>query len=259
MKVVILCGGMGTRLREETEFRPKPMVKVGGRPLLWHIMKFYSHHGYNEFVLCLGYQGDVIKEYFFNYMLHNHDLTVHLGRENKVEIHNETYAEDWAVTLVETGEHELKGARIKKIESHIDGDDFMLTYGDGLSDIDLNKLSRFHNDHGKIATVTGVSPRSSYGQIHAENGRVLEFNEKPQISQGLVNGGFFMFKRQLFDYLTLDQECDFEIGPLERLTQDGQLMVYQHFGNWACMDTYRDTIDLNRMWDTERAFWRIWE
>jgi glucose-1-phosphate cytidylyltransferase len=259
MKVVILCGGMGARLREETEFRPKPMVKIGGRPILWHIMKIYSYYGYDEFVLCLGYRGDVIKEYFYHYMLHSSDVTVRLGQDRHLEIHDVSRGENWTVTLADTGEHDLKGARIKKIEKYIEGDSFMLTYGDGLCDVDLDALIEFHQTHGKIATVTGVSPRSSYGQIRERDGRVTEFNEKPQISEGVINGGFFVFQRQLFDYLTVDPQCDFEIGPLEQLTREEQLMVYRHKGNWASMDTYRDTTDLNRLWDENQVFWRMWQ
>jgi len=255
MKVVILCGGMGTRLREETEFRPKPMVKIGTKPILWHIMKHYACHGFNEFVLCLGYKGEVIKEYFYHYMLQNNDVTVKLGRDRQVEIHENSQVEDWKITLVDTGEKTLKGARIHKIRKYIDGD-FMLTYGDGVSDININTLVDFHKKHDKIGTITGVNPRSSYGQIKHKNGQVSDFIEKPKIEEGLINGGFFVFQTQIFDYLNSNENCDFEIGPLEKLAQENQLMVYQHKGNWACMDTHRDSVSLNNMWKNNQAFWK---
>ena len=197
MKVVILCGGIGTRLREETEFRPKPMVKIGTKPILWHIMKHYAHYGFNQFVLCLGYKGEAIKEYFYHYMLHNNDVTVKLGKDRQIMIHENSQVEDWEITLVDTGEQTLKGARIHKVQNYIDGD-FMVTYGDGISDIDIGSLVRFHKEHGKIATVTGVSPRSSYGQIKAEKGKVLGFIEKPKIEEGMINGGFFVFQQNFF-------------------------------------------------------------
>ena len=255
MKVIILCGGMGTRLREETEFRPKPMVKIGTKPILWHIMKHYAHYGFNQFVLCLGYKGEAIKEYFYHYMLHNNDVTVKLGKDQQIMIHENSQVEDWEITLVETGEQTLKGARIHKIQKYIDGD-FMVTYGDGISDIDIGSLVRFHKEHGKIATVTGVSPRSSYGQIKAEKGKVLGFIEKPKIEEGVINGGFFVFQQNFFDYLNSNDDCDFEIGPLEQLTKDGQLMVYHLKGDWACMDTYRDSLFLNDLWGKGQAFWK---
>ena len=255
MKVVILCGGMGTRLREETEFRPKPMVKIGTKPILWHIMKHYSHYGFNQFILCLGYKGEVIKEYFYHYMLHSNDVTVKLGRDRKITIHENSHAENWEITMVDTGEHTLKGARIQKIEKYIDGD-FMVTYGDGMSNVDIDNLVRFHKKHGKVATVTGVSPRSSYGQIKAEEGKVLDFIEKQKIEEGMINGGFFIFQKKFFNYLNANDNCDFEIGPLEHLTKDGELMVYHHKGDWVCMDTYRDSVFLNSLWEKNQAFWK---
>jgi glucose-1-phosphate cytidylyltransferase len=259
MKVVILCGGMGARLREETEFRPKPMVEIGGKPILWHIMKHYAHYGFTDFVLCLGYKGAAIKEYFYHYILHTSDVTLKLGGTNREMVfHENKDAENWTVTLADTGEHTLKGARIKKIERYIDTDSFMLTYGDGISDVDLKKLADFHHSHGKIGTVTGVEPRSSFGQIVQEGDQVLDFIEKPKIERSMVNGGFFVFNRKLFDYLSDREDCDFEIGPLETLTKDGQLMVHNHTGDWACMDTYRDVTHLNKVWDSGKAFWKVW-
>jgi len=255
MKVVILCGGMGARLREETEFRPKPMVKIGSKPILWHIMKHYAHYGFKEFVLCLGYKGEVIKEYFYHYMLHSNDVTLKLGKDRQVTIHENSETEDWEITLVDTGESSLKGARISKIRKYVD-DDFMVTYGDGVSDVDIGALVDFHKKHGKIATVTGVSPRSSFGEIKVQDGKVLQFIEKPKIAEGLINGGFFVFQKQFFDYVTPDDDCDFEIGPLEKLTTEGELMVYPHKGGWACMDTFRDTQHLNKLWNNDQAFWK---
>ncbi|MEK9627505.1 MAG: glucose-1-phosphate cytidylyltransferase [Nitrospinota bacterium] len=256
MKVVILCGGMGTRLREETEFRPKSMVKIGAKPILWHIMKHYAYHGFKEFVLCLGYKGEVIKEYFYHYMLHNNDVTVKLGKDRQITIHENDQVEDWEITMVDTGENTLKGGRIHKIQKYVD-DDFMVTYGDGVSDINISELVSFHKNHGKIGTVTGVSPRSSYGQIKSDNGKVLGFIEKPKIEEGMINGGFFVFQKSIFDYLNSNDDCDFEIGPLEQLTQEGQLMVYHHKGDWACMDTYRDSVFLNDLWKKGQAFWKV--
>jgi len=259
MKVVILCGGKGTRLREETEFRPKPMVKIGGKPILWHIMKTYSHFGYNEFILCLGYQGNVIKEYFYHYMLHNSDVTIKLGKNQQITMHDTSIEENWTITIVDTGESHLKGARVKKIEPYIEDDSFMVTYGDGVGDIDIKKLVDFHQSNGKIATVTGVSPPSAFGQILAEDSTVIEFNEKPQIKEGIINGGFLIFNRKIFDYLNEDETCDLEMGALEQLTRKKELMVFRHEGGWACMDTYRDTIYLNQLWNNDQAFWKVWD
>jgi glucose-1-phosphate cytidylyltransferase len=259
VKVVILCGGKGTRLREETEFRPKPMVRIGGKPILWHIMKTYSHFGYNEFILCLGYQGNVIKEYFYHYMLHNSDVTIKLGKNQQITMHDTSIEENWTITIVDTGENHLKGARVKKIEQYIEDDSFMVTYGDGIGDIEIKKLVDFHQSHGKIATVTGVSPPSAFGQIHAKDSTVIEFNEKPQIKEGIINGGFLIFNRKIFDYLNEDETCDLEMGALEQLTHKKELMVFRHEGGWACMDTYRDTVYLNQLWNNGQAFWKVWD
>jgi glucose-1-phosphate cytidylyltransferase len=244
-------------MREETEFRPKPMVKIGTKPILWHIMKLYAHHGFNQFILCLGYKGEAIKEYFYHYMLHSNDVTVKLGKNRKITIHENHEAEDWEITLVDTGENTLKGARIHKIKDYID-DDFMVTYGDGVSNIDIRSLVDYHKKHGRIATVTGVSPPSAFGQIHVKNLEVVEFHEKPQIKEGIINGGFFVFNRKIFNYLNGDETCDLEMGALEQLTGEQQLMVFRHEGGWACMDTYRDTIYLNQLWENGQAFWKVW-
>jgi glucose-1-phosphate cytidylyltransferase len=259
MKVVILCGGLGTRLREETEFRPKPMVKIGTKPILWHIMMIYAHYGLKNFVLCLGYKGEIIKEYFYNYEIYNEDFSVHLGERKRIESLRQNQPPDWTVSLVDTGEQALKGARIKRIEPWIDGDEFMLTYGDGVANIDIPRLLEFHRKHGKIATVTGVRPPSLFGELQVRGNKVELFAEKPQTSSGLISGGFFVFSRRLFDLLTTDDSCDLERGPLENLAGKGQLMVYDHRGDWACVDTYRDLQHLNHVWNSNQAFWKVWE
>lgn len=258
MKVVILCGGLGTRLREETEFRPKPMVKVGNKPILWHIMKLYAHHGFKDFVLCLGYKGEIIKEYFYNYELYNNDFSVCLGKPRAIEAYNSHDEVDWRVTLIDTGETALKGARVKRIERLVDGDNFLLTYGDGVGNVDIADLLKFHLSHGKIATVTGVRPPSLFGELKLRGNQVELFTEKPQTSSGMISGGFFVFSRKLFDYLSPADDCDLERGPLETLAEEGQLMVYEHRGEWACVDTYRDLQHLNHLWASGQAFWKIW-
>jgi glucose-1-phosphate cytidylyltransferase len=260
MEVVLLCGGMGTRLREETEFRPKPMVAIGQRPILWHIMKTYAHFGHKDFVLCLGYKGEVIKEYFYHYELFTHNVTLQLGREHNMELHRAPGGggEDWRITLVDTGAAALKGCRIKRTEPYITGPRFLLTYGDGVADIDLRALTAFHQRHGKLATVTGVRPRSAFGELATQDGRVTAFAEKPQMSRGIVNGGYFVFERAVYERLSLDENCDLEAGLLEELAAEGELMMYPHDGAWACMDTYRDVEYLNQLWNSNRAFWKVW-
>lgn len=258
MKVVILCGGLGTRLREETEFRPKPMVHIGARPILWHIMKTYAHFGHREFVLSMGYKGEMIKEYFYHYELMNNDVTLELGLPDKVRFHKRHGEEAWIITLADTGVHTLKGGRLKRVEQYVPDDEFMMTYGDGVADIDINALIAFHRQHGKLATVTGISPASRFGELKIQGDRVESFMEKPKGGSGLINGGFFIFKREIFRYLTADKNCDLELGPLEQLAQDGQLMVYRHGGFWACMDTIRDMEYLNRLWEDGRASWKVW-
>lgn len=258
MQVVILCGGMGTRLKEETEFRPKPMVNIGNRPILWHIMKLYAHYGFNEFILALGYKGEMIKNYFVNYEVMNNDVKLTLGKPGITYIgenHSET---GWAVTLADTGESALKGARIKRIERYIRGDIFMLTYGDGLADIDITSLIRFHRSHSKLATVTGINPASRFGELKIDGDTVKAFYEKPEDSPQVVNGGFFVLNRCIFDYLRDQDDCDFEIGPMERIARDGQLKVYKHGGFWASMDTLRDMEYLNNLWNNNVAPWKVW-
>lgn len=259
MKVVILCGGQGTRLREETEYRPKPMVHVGPRPILWHIMKGYAQHGFKDFVLCLGYKGEQIKQFFYDYEVLTSDVTVELGRNRKVELHRDQHPEDgWRVTLADTGELALTGARVKKVARYLDGDRFMLTYGDGVCDVDLTKLLAFHRSHGKIGTVTGVHPSARFGELELQKDRVTGFSEKPNVVDSYINGGFFIFERKFLDYLTTDDACQLERGPLEQLVADDQLRAYVHDGFWQCMDTVRDMKLLNDLWSRGRAPWATW-
>jgi len=253
MKTVILCGGFGTRLREETEFRPKPMIMIGDKPILWHIMKLYSHYGFNDFILCLGYKGEIIKNYFLEYDLVNSDFTIRLGTK---EIRRHSILDDesdWQVTLADTGNGTLTGGRVKKIEKYIDQDTFIMTYGDGLSNVNLKDLIRFHRDKGKIATVTGVRPIARFGELLVDGDLVKTFSEKPQIENGWISGGFFVFERRIFDYL--DEECMLERKPLEKLAQENQLAVYKHSDYWRCMDTYRDLEALNQEWASGRPGW----
>ena len=258
IQVVILCGGLGTRLREETEFRPKPMVSIGNRPILWHIMKYYSHFNYKDFVLALGYKGEMIKNYFYHYEIMNNDVTIELGRSEKVLIHQGHEENGWRITLADTGQKALKGARLKKIQKFITNDTFMATYGDGLANIDINALLSFHYSHGRIATVTGINPASRFGELKYDGNKVINFNEKPNDSQAIINGGYFVFNKQIFNYLSSDDNCDLEIGTLERMAQEGQLMLYRHTGFWACMDTLRDMDYLNSLWEENRAAWKVW-
>ena len=259
MKLVILCGGLGTRLREETEFRPKPMVSIGNRPILWHIMKIYAHFGYTDFVLALGYKGDMIKQYFFHYELMNNDITLELGKPQELSIHQCHDEIGWRITLVDTGEKTLKGGRLKRVEPYIDGDMFMVTYGDGLANVDINALVSFHKSHGKLATLTGIHPASRFGELKIQDNRVAAFNEKPTNSEGLINGGFFVFNRGIFDYLSADDDCDLEVGPLEKIAGEGELMVFKHTGFWACMDNIRDMDYLNNLSSSGKADWKVWE
>ncbi len=257
MKVVILCGGKGTRLREETEFKPKPMIEIGGRPILWHIMRLYAHHGLREFVLCLGYRGEVIKHYFLNYEWLNSSFTIDLATR-QLELLGDR-RDDWRITLADTGLETMTGGRLRRIAPYIDGDTFCLTYGDGVSDVDVQALLQFHQAHGRIGTVTAVAPPSRYGELGIEGDRVLSFREKPQVEQAFISGGYFVFNRAIFDYLPEDDACVFEREPLEKLTQDGELRVYHHRGFWQCMDTLRDYTYLQELWGQGRAPWRIWD
>lgn len=258
MKVVILCGGLGTRLREETEFRPKPMVEIGGRPILWHIMKIYAHCEFRDFVLCLGYRGNMIKEYFLNYEAMNNDFTICLGRNSKIEYRNDHREQDFRVTLANTGLNTMTGGRVKRIAKYIDEDQFMLTYGDGVGDIDIAALLDFHRKHGKLATVTTINPSSRFGMIESNSiGRVVQFEEKPRTS-ARASAGFFVLDRRVLDYID-DDNCIFEKEPLERLANEGQLMAYQHGGFFYAMDTYREYEYLNQLWSANQAPWKVWQ
>lgn len=258
MKVVLLCGGQGTRLREETEYRPKPLVDVGGRPILWHIMKLYAHYGLREFVLCLGYRGNMIKEYFLNYEAMNNDFTICLGQKNRISYHGAHREQDFIVTLADTGQDAMTGARVKRVEPYVDGDTFMVTYGDGVSDVDIGALLKFHQSHGRLATLTTVRPISRYGilDVDADN-RVRDFAEKPQID-GWVNAGFFVFNRGVFDYLHAGSDCVLERTPLEQLATAGELVAYRHDGFFYAMDTYREYMYLNDLWNRRQAPWAVW-
>ena len=257
MKVVILAGGLGTRLREETEFRPKPMVEIGGRPILWHIMKIYAAHGFSEFVICLGYKGDVIRDYFMNYETRNRDFTVTLG-SREVEIHDCHSEDGWKVTLAESGDATMTGGRIKRVAHYLGAETFMVTYGDGVADIDISRLIAFHRARGKLATVTAVRPASRFGELAIEDGTVKLFREKPQVHSAWINGGFFVFERQVLDLIEGDDET-LEAGLLVRLADSAELAVYQHEGFWQCMDTYREMQVLNEMWRTGQAPWARWQ
>lgn len=257
MKVVILCGGLGTRLREETEFRPKPMVEIGGRPILWHIMKTYAHHGFRDFVLCLGYRGNDIKEYFLNYEAMNNDFSICLGRKSQIQYNGSHDEQGFCVTLANTGNDCMTGGRIHKIEKYIDGDTFLLTYGDGVSNVNIRDLVEFHKSHGKLATVTTVPPISRFGIVELNgSNRVERFSEKPR-TDGWMSAGYFVLQREVFNYLG-GEECVFEREPLERLTADGQLMAYRHDGFFYAMDTYREYQYLNELWARGAAPWAAW-
>jgi glucose-1-phosphate cytidylyltransferase len=253
MKAVILCGGLGTRLSEETQVKPKPMVEIGGRPILWHIMKIYGRHGFSNFMLALGYKGESIKDYFLNYHARLSDMTVHL-KNGQIDYSNPT-AEDWKVSLIDTGSNTMTGGRLLRLKNHLQAEGtFMLTYGDGVSDVDLIKLLAFHRSHGKLATVTAVRPSARFGGMQIGDGNVLDFKEKPQSGEGWINGGFFVFEPEIFDYLAGDTTV-LEKFPLESLVKEGQLMAYEHSGYWQCMDTIRDRDALQEQWDGGSAPW----
>ena len=260
MKVVILCGGKGTRLREETEFRPKPMLPIGGRPILWHIMKTYAHHGHKEFILCLGYKGDMIRDYFRNYLWHTCDTTLKLGRNSAVQFHNRHDEEDWSVTLADTGEDSMTAYRIKQIEKYLGQDEeFLLTYGDGVGGIDIPGSIAQHRRLGKICTLAAVHPPGRFGEIGlADDSTVLGFNEKPQAEGGYINGGYMVCSRRIFDYLPDDPAIMFEQAPIKKLTADGQLAAFKHEGFWQPMDTFQEFSLLNRLWASGQAPWKVW-
>ena len=257
MKAVILAGGLGTRLSEETSARPKPMVEIGGKPILWHIMKMYSSHGINDFVICCGYKGYVIKEYFANYFLHMSDVTFNM-RDNGMEVHNKR-AEPWNVTLVDTGENSMTGGRLLRVADHVkDEEAFCFTYGDGVGDIDIAETIRFHKSHGKAATLTATYPPGRFGAFDIHNKQVMNFKEKPKGDGAMINGGFFVLTPKVLDYLK-DDSSVWEQGPLMKLAEDGDLMAYQHEGFWQPMDTLRDKNLLEELWECGKAPWKNWE
>jgi len=254
-KVVILCGGMGTRLREQTEYIPKPLVEVGGKPILWHIMKIYSHYGYGDFILCLGYKGEAIRQYLVNYQYMLNDFTIRLSGGEK-QVVQPAQTDDWSITCVDTGLNTMTGGRIKRIERFVE-DSFLATYGDNLSDVDILQLVDFHRKMNRTATLTTVHPVSRFGDLTIDDrGIVTSFSEKPAL-KSWVNGGFFVFEKRIFDYIDGD-DCVLERSPLETLAQERQLAGYRHEGNWYSMDTFRDYLHLNELWDTGKAGWKVW-
>lgn len=257
--VVILCGGRGTRINDETVYKPKPMVEIGGKPILWHIMKIYAHYNFKKFILCLGYKGEIIKDYFLNYQTLNNDFTVKLGKKD-INIHNGHPEIDWEVTLADTGLEAMTGARLKRIEKYIDADNFIVTYGDGLADINIGELAEFHQSHGKIGTITGIHYQSRFGHLGINENQVTEFNEKPTSNSKneIISGGFFAFKRDFFKYIQEIDDCILEREPLQKLTTEGELMVYHHRGFWQCLDTLREKQLLDEMWDSGKARWKVW-
>ncbi|WP_421285743.1 glucose-1-phosphate cytidylyltransferase [Aeromonas veronii] len=256
MKVLILAGGFGTRLSEETDARPKPMVEIGGKPILWHIMKIYSQHGYNDFLILLGYKGYYIKEYFYNYFLHQSDVTIDL-KNNDMKIHKNT-SEEWTVTLLDTGLHTMTGGRVKRAQEIIGNEPFMLTYGDGVSDINITELVDFHKGHGKAITMTSVQPDGRFGAIEIDGDRITQFLEKPKGDGSWINGGFFVCQPEVFDYITEGDGTVFEQAPLKKLAENGELYSYKHHGFWKCMDTLKDKTDLDEMLKSNNAKWKSW-
>jgi len=256
MKVAILAGGLGSRLAEETDSRPKPMVEIGGRPILWHIMMHYAHYNFRDFVIGLGYKGEIIKKYMLDYCCLNRDLTVNTGT-GRVKMSG-CHIEDWRVELIDTGIKTQTGGRIRRLAPYLDKETFMLTWGDGVSDIDLHKLLAFHRRHGKLATLTAVRPTARFGHLEMQGDQIVEFSEKPQTKEGWINGAFFVLEPGIFDYIDAD-DTHWEKEPLERLARDGQLMAYRHENFWQCMDTLREKRYLENLWDSEKAPWRVWE
>jgi glucose-1-phosphate cytidylyltransferase len=258
MKVVIFAGGFGTRLMEETEARPKPMVEIGGKPILWHILKMYEAHGFNEFIICLGYKAAYIKEYFYNYYLHNSDVTIELANNN-IKVHYSD-SESFKVTLIDTGLHTNTAGRLKRIKKYVEGETFMLTYGDGVADVDLTELLNFHKTSGKLVTLTSVQIPGRFGSLDiSDKGEVGKFVEKPAGDGMWINGGFFVIEPQVFKYLESDMDdIQWEKGPLENIANDNQLAAYKHYGFWKCMDALRDRIELEELWSSGNAKWKKW-
>lgn len=257
MKVVLLAGGYGTRISEETELKPKPMVEIGGKPILWHIMKMYSAHGFNDFVILLGYKSYYIKEYFANYFLHQSDITFDM-QTGKMEVHANT-SEPWKVTLVDTGRDTMTGGRIKRAEKYIGNEPFLLTYGDGVSDVNIADTVDFHKRHGKSLTMTAIQPEARFGNLEIADDLIIKsFVEKPYSEGGWINGGFFVCEPKILDYLSADEACVFEQTALQTIAKDGELVAYRHHGFWQCMDTLRDNQKLNQMWNEDKAKWKNW-
>lgn len=254
MKAVILTGGLGTRISEESHLKPKPMIEIGGKPILWHIMKWYSHYGINDFIICLGYKGYMVKEYFANYFLHMSNVTFDLAK-NTMEVHAH-YAEPWRVTLVDTGDNTLTGGRLARVRKYVDGETFCFTYGDGVTDLDVGELVKFHRSHGKKATVTAIQPPGRYGSLQINDGAVVRFEEKPLGDGAWINGGFFVLEPAVFDYV-LDDAVSWEGQPLRQLVAEGELMSYQHVGFWQAMDTLRDKTHLEELW-RKGPPWKVW-
>jgi glucose-1-phosphate cytidylyltransferase len=258
-QVVILCGGQGTRLREETEFKPKALVEIGGRPILWHLMRIYTHWGYRRFVLCLGYKGEAIKDYFLNYQWRDSDFTLDLRTGTKTPRNGNQLVEDWEITFVETGENTQTGGRLARVEPYVDTDTFLFNYCDGLSNIDLDRLVSFHREKGKLATLTGFHPRSRYGVVRADDDDVVNhWQEKPMMTD-LTSGGFFVMNKGVFDYLDTDPGCVLEVGPIDQLSRDRQLALFEHDGFWFSMDTYKEALTLNELWAGGDAPWKVWQ
>ena len=255
MKIAILAGGLGSRLAEETEVKPKPMVEVGGEPLLWHVMKIYAHYGFDDFVVALGYKGEQIKRWMVDYCSLSSDLTVNLA-DGRVTVHDGD-REDWTVNLIDTGQSTATGGRIKRLAPHVGEGTFMLTWGDGVADIDIPALLEFHRSHGKLATLTAARPPARFGHMELDGGKVSEFSEKPQTGEGWINGAFFVLEPEIFDYIDGD-DTQWEREPLEKLAKDGELMAYRHYGFWQCMDTLRDRKLLESLWATDQAPWKVW-
>lgn len=257
MKVVILAGGLGTRISEESHLRPKPMIEIGGKPILWHIMKIYSHYGYNDFVICLGYKGHKIKEYFMDYYLYASDVTFDFSKNNKMTIHNNV-SEPWKVTLVDTGLHTSTGGRIKRVQEYIGNETFMLTYGDGVSNVNINRLVDYHYSHGKMITMTAIQPGGRFGVLDIDkNSNINRFTEKAKEDGGWINGGFMIANPEIFNYIE-DDNTVFEVGPLKKVAEEGQLVAYKHNDFWQCMDTQRDKGLLEYMWSNNNAPWKVW-
>lgn len=259
MDVVILCGGKGTRLSEETLLKPKPMVEIGSMPILWHIMKTYSSYGYKRFILALGYKSDYIKQYFYNLRINGSDFTMKMDPNLDPIYHNPVIEKDWEITFIDTGEDTLKGGRIKRIEPYIKSDCFHLTYGDGVSDVDISELVKFHKSHGKAATVTAVHPPSRFGEMMIDGDIVTQFEEKPQMETGYINGGFFVLNKEVLNYLTCNESCDFEFGALQQIVKDDQLRAFKHNGFWQPMDNIREKEYLTKMVAENRAPWIKWK